>query len=52
MEASSDQSAFLSEQQKLELYYEGYTVIRNVVPQDMVKKALQLINRKLGKGMF
>ncbi len=40
----------LTEEQKLQFYYQGFTVVKNVVPPAMVEKAVRLINRELGKG--
>ena len=41
----------LTEPQKMELFLNGFVVIKNVVPLQMVETALRAINRELGKGI-
>jgi hypothetical protein len=48
----SDNLQSLSPEQKLKLYHDGFVVIPNVVPQDMIKVALRAINQEIGKGLL
>ncbi len=42
----------LSKENKLDLYFDGITVLRNALPKSIVKKMLGRINFIIGKGKF